>query len=130
MNRKRAVNHRCGNTVLIHQKKFFAFFATFARDPLNLRGPEFAPDLCGHCRSQVGDLVRHRLSDFQRGRRSGRGSVADMDGIPPVHDQKIINQLSIGHQGLRSNAGVRGNQVTFGDLGDKFLEAPHEGLFT
>ena len=38
-----------------------------------------------------------------------------MNGIWPMHDQEIINQLSIGHQGLRSNTGVRSNQVAFGD---------------
>jgi hypothetical protein len=42
-------------------------------------------------------MISDRPADLKGSSGSGRRRIADVDGIFPFHDQKIVHQFAIGH---------------------------------
>ena len=52
-----------------------------------------------------------------------------MHRISSVHNQEIVHQFSVRHQGLRPDSGIRRNQVIFSYFRDELLKTPYERPF-
>jgi hypothetical protein len=72
------------------------------------------------------DFVGDRLPDAEAGGCGRAWRVADMDRAGLIDKQKVIDQFPVGGDGLSPDAGGGLSKVLSLNLGDQFLQCPHE----
>src|SRR5580765_1123905 len=68
-------------------------------------------------------------ADLKRRRCGRRGSIANMNRMAALKNQKIVHELAIVHERLSSHTSMRRDQILRLHVRDQALKASHKGRF-